>query len=332
MSDAHPLVDVVVPTVGRLAYLREAVGSVQRQTFTRWRLVVSDNGSNSDEVRAFAEQISADPRVEFRSSPERVSVTAHLTRLLTDGNARYVAILPDDDLWQPGFLERRVRFLEEQPTCGFVFSSMTVVDGSGAEVKRWRVRLDEGVQDRRDFIRRLLAQNVVGLASALIRRSTLERVGPWLDDRYPRTADYELWLRLAIAAPVGFLDSFDAALREHPDQGTGEFGALEEEYAGLASHAWELVNEQAPELRLSPRWKRRRVASLLLTGVLNAIERDDRDAALHYLRRAMQVDPWSAFDRRTPFAVAGVVFGDMGRSAVRRARAVAHTHGIGLRL
>ncbi len=326
------LVDVSIPTVGRTAFLRGAIEAVLGQTFGGWRLVVSDNGSGSDAVQAVVEPYLVDPRVSFVASEHQVSAAEHFTRLINTGNAPYVALLDDDDLWAPCMLERRVAFLEEHRECAFVFSSMQIIDESGAELKRWRVRLREGVQDQRTFVSRLLEQNVVGGASALVRRTAYAAAGPVFDGRFPRTYDYEMWLRLALVAPVGFLSGFDAAWRYHPEQETRDLDSLEREYGQLVDHAWTLIEARGLGSLLTKRGKRRKLASLLLTGVLNAIERDDRSAALHYLRRAVEVDPWSIFDRRVPFVAAGVVLGGAGRGAVNRARTAAHNHGIRLRL
>jgi hypothetical protein len=198
-------------------------------------------------------------------------------------------------------------------------------------VKRWRTRLRPGVQDRAAFVRRLLGQNMIGASSALVRRSAFEEVGARFDPRFKRTYDYEMWVRLALAAPVGFLPGFDSCWRIHPAQATGDLGDLESEYRELVDHLWALIEQRLPELRLRPRSRRRKLASLLLTGTLNAIERGDRRAASHLLRRALAADPSSALDARVPFSLLGLWLGRPGRKTVVHVRALAHSHGIRLR-
>lgn len=327
-----PPVDIGIATWGTSAYLGAAVESVLRQTHESWRLRVSHDGPDEPAAREVLAPYLDDPRVSYSARERRLGAAGNKTWLINQGTAPFVALLDHDDIWDPGFLARRVSFLTAHEGCGFAFSAMRIVDERGDELKRWRVRLEPGLQERDGFVHLLLGQNMIGASSALVRRSAYAAVGPRFDGRFPRTYDYEMWLRLALALPVGFLDGFDAAWRAHPEQGTGDLEGLEAEYGALVDHAWTLIGEQAPSLRLRRGARRRKLASLLLTGVLNAIERDDTSSARRYLARAVRIDPLSALDPRAPFAACAVALGKTGRGAVFRARAFAHNRGIRLRL
>jgi GT2 family glycosyltransferase len=325
-------VDIGIPTWGTAAYLGAAIESVLGQTHGDWRLRVSHDGPDDHGVEEALEPYLEDPRITYSARERRLGAAGNKTWLINQGTAPFVALLDHDDIWDPEFLERRLAFMLTHEDCGFAFASMRIIDADGDELKRWRIRLEPGVQDRDEFVELLLGQNMIGASSAVVRRAAYAAVGPRFDERFPRTYDYEMWLRLALAARVGFLEGFDAAWRAHPQQGTGDLEGLETEYRALVDHAWTLIHEQAPGIKLRPRTRRRKLASLLLTGVLNAIERDDTHAARRYLGRAVRIDPLSALDPRAPFAACAVALGSTGRSAVFRARAFAHNHGIRLRL
>lgn len=303
-----------------------------RQTHGSWRLRISHDGPDGPGVREVLAQYLDDSRISYSARERRLGAAGNKTWLINEGTAPFVALLDHDDVWDPGFLARRVSFLAAHEDCGFAFAAMRIVDERGDELKRWRIRLEPGVQERDAFVHLLLGQNMIGASSALVRRSAYAAVGPHFDERFPRTYDYEMWLRLSLALPVGFLDGFDAAWRAHAEQGTGDLTGLEDEYRALVDHAWTLIGEQAPGLELRKGTRRRKLASLLLTGVLNAIERDDAAAARRYLARAVRIDPLSVLDPRAPFAACAVALGERGRDAVFRARAFAHNHGIRLRL
>ena len=51
-----------------------------------------------------------------------------------------MALLHDDDLWAPEFLERRVAFLDANPSCGLVFSVADFIDDQGSVIHRFRAR------------------------------------------------------------------------------------------------------------------------------------------------------------------------------------------------
>jgi hypothetical protein len=326
------VVEIGIPTWGTSRYLAATVEAVLAQTHQAWRLAISHDGPEGDDAFRCVEPYLGDTRIRYSARERRLGAAGNKTWLINQGTGPFVALLDHDDLWDETFLESRVRFLTEHADCGFVFASMRVIDGNGDELKRWNVRLEPGVQERAAFVERLLGQNLIGASSALVRRTAYESLGSQFDERFPRTYDYEMWVRLALAFPVGVLPEFDAALRTHPDQSTGDLTGLEEEYSSLVEHIWKLVHEEAPAVHLGRRSKRRKVASLLLTGVLNAIERDQRRTAFRYLVRALRIDPLSVFDVRTPSAALAIPLGSTGKRAINGARSFAHNRGIRLRL
>ena len=131
---AGPLVEVGIPTAGRRGYLHEAIECVRAQTFSDWRLIVSVNdiGEPGEDLTRFA----GDDRIEVRHTGAPLSPYGNKNAILRAATARYVALLDDDDRWDPRFLERRVELLERHPDCGFVFSTHVDIDGDGADVGR----------------------------------------------------------------------------------------------------------------------------------------------------------------------------------------------------
>src|SRR5262245_45992679 len=126
-SRVEPIVDVGIPTLGNCPYIFEAIESVLSQTFTAWRLVISENGTGNPLLRRRLEPYLKDPRVNHLVTGEKVGLGTNHNNIIRAGSAPYVGILHDDDRWQPEFLERRVAFLEAQRTCGFVFSGHVVI-------------------------------------------------------------------------------------------------------------------------------------------------------------------------------------------------------------
>src|SRR5262245_8119043 len=129
--DRRALVTVGIPTLGSLPLLVEAVESVFAQTFDRWELIVGENGVGDAEVEAALAPYVTEPRMTHVVTGERVGRGENWSNLIRAGSAPYVALLHDDDRWEPEFLDRRVAFLEAHPECGWVFSDYIVIDGDG---------------------------------------------------------------------------------------------------------------------------------------------------------------------------------------------------------
>ena len=295
-DEREPLVDIGIPSWGRPGYLATAIESVLAQTLGSWRLVVSEDGPAGGPVAAAVAPYLTDRRIRYTVAGESMGAAGNKTQLIQIGRAPYVALLDDDDCWESEFLARRVAFLEAHPECGLVFSSMAVIDGSGREVGRWTAGLAEGMQLRVQFVRRLLRSNPIGSSSTLVRRSAYEAVGPVFDGRFPRTYDYEMWLRLGLRFPVGYLGGYDACWRVHTDQGSAELGGLVEEYSALVDHMFALAQRDQPDLGLSDRERRQKLSSILLTGALNALEHGDRRTSADCLRTALRIHPLAIAD------------------------------------
>ena len=319
-------VDVGIPTHGRPAFLAEAITSVLAQTYRDWRLVVSEDGPGSAEVAAVVEGF-ADGRITYRATGTHVGAAANLTTLLRDGTAPYVAILHDDDRWDPGFLEARVRFLEAHPDSGFVFSGNTDIDGAGATTGRSSFSLAEGEHEPAEFAPVLFRRNVIATPTVLVRRRAYDEVGPTFDGRFPVLYDYEMWLRLALRFPTGFLARWDAAYRRHDGQTT--FVARDQglEWLRLLDHFETLVTAE-PELQIPAR----RRAWALLSAALDALENRRPRAGWRFLVTALRTHPASALDPRVVAVLAALALGPLSAPLLGRVRRFAHRRGVRVHL
>jgi teichuronic acid biosynthesis glycosyltransferase TuaG len=276
-----PVVDVGIPTLGNSPYLAESIESVLAQSLPDWRLIVSENGTGTERVRALMEQYLHDPRVRHVVRGEKVGRGTNHNLLIQAGNAPYVGLLHDDDRWHPEFLERRVRFLEEHPSCGFVYSGHVVIDDSGAPIGRTKLRLSPGTHDAATVLPALYRDNFIGCPTVLVRRTAYETVGVG----YPDILNYDLpmWLRLSSTFDVGCLAEWDADYRLHPAQASANRTRLAEEQL--------LVLETVADLEVPNSVRRLSLAETHVRCALDAVERGERRLALGHLGRAIRAHP-----------------------------------------
>ena len=101
----------------------------------------------------------------------------------------------------------------------FVFSANREIDERSSETGRSRQVLAEGVHPPEQLVPLLLRHNLIGMPTVLVRRSAYEAVGPAFDEE-TLYFDYQMWLRLALRFPVGYLAVWDASYRVHDRQVT----------------------------------------------------------------------------------------------------------------
>jgi len=205
-----PLVSVLVPTYNRRRFLREALASLEAQTYRRFEAVVVNDGGVS--VRDIVEGLR-DERFVLVERAENRGKAASLNEALRLARGAYVAYLDDDDRFYPHHLARLVAALEARPDCGAAYTDLYKVhcryapDGS-------RQVLGKVVTVSRDFDRFFLCYfNHTLHVSLMHRRDLLERTGPY-DESLGVLVDWDMTRRLA------FYTDF-----VHMPEVTGEFYA-----------------------------------------------------------------------------------------------------------
>ncbi|HEY2525383.1 MAG TPA: glycosyltransferase [Candidatus Binataceae bacterium] len=191
-----PLVSVVIATYNRPAYLRGAIASVVNGDYRNVRIIVTDD-SSSEANRQIAESF-ADPRIVYHCNETRLRIAAnHIQAFRNLASGEFVAILNDDDEWEPAFLSKLVPILLDNPDVVLAFSDHYVMDEQGRiditatdkNTRRWRRNvLAPGLHQ--PFWRCLLDQSVpVGQAS-VIRRAAID----WQDFPVEVGAVWDPWL------------------------------------------------------------------------------------------------------------------------------------------
>ena len=105
-----PLVSVIIPTFNRLGFLKEAVESVEKQSYRDFELIIVDDGS-TDSTGGYLESLPVKYiRLEHSGFPGRVRNAGAKA-----AKGKYLAFLDSDDLWEPEKLARQIEYLAANP-------------------------------------------------------------------------------------------------------------------------------------------------------------------------------------------------------------------------
>lgn len=211
--DAKPLVSVVLPThLSPPPFLAEAVASVVDQTWTRWELMVVDDGSpDPDAVPALVEGV--DPRVRFARVPRGGPARArNLGAAHSYGSL--ITFLDHDDTWYPEHLSRAVEALAEDVAAVAAFSAMEIVD---ADRQHPRLSAGRGV-DRHTV---LSGGERPSLNALVIRRRTFDEIGGF-DPGYDGSEDLDFIFKLVEQGPFAHVNEVAAIYRIHDKNWSGE--------------------------------------------------------------------------------------------------------------
>lgn len=226
------LVSVIVPFHAvDPGFLREAIGSVRAQSYTRWELILVADRAPEECQRIAVEASLEDPgRVVFVSTrPGNSGAAPARNRGLEVATGEFVACLDADDVWLPHKLREQVALLASHPEAGMLYGNILYWYG-------WTGRAEDR---RRDHVPPLgvpgdtvlpppeaLTGFVSGTAavpcptSILLRRSVLDSVGGWEDRFQGPWAQYEdqaLYAKMTLSTPVYVSSGCWERYRQHPD-------------------------------------------------------------------------------------------------------------------
>jgi glycosyltransferase involved in cell wall biosynthesis len=310
-----PTVDVAIPTHGEARHLAQAIASVLAQSHDALRLTVSDNSPGGGPAARIVDAFRHDGRLRHVVTGG-VPAADNWTRCIRTGEAPYVALLPHDELWDRDFLARRVAFLERHSQCAYVFSACRIIDGDGRLTAARAHRLREGVHHPREIVPLLYDENHIPTCAILVRRSAYEAVGCQFLDAYRMGMDWEMWLRMAVRFPVGYLAERDNAGRVHAESvsaASRHWGLM---HLAMIARADELIARDMPGFDLSPAQRSRRLAGALRKAALDALDEDDLAAARRLLAAAVRAEPGSLAGAQGLAALAGALGGRPARRAV----------------
>jgi glycosyltransferase involved in cell wall biosynthesis len=207
---AEPLlqVSVVIPTKNRLGYVRRAVHLAQLQQVEAMEIIVVDDGGD-DGTPAFVASLG-DPRIKLVRHEQSRGVSAARNSGIEAATGEWVAFTDDDDMWAPRKLSVQLAALRADQSARW--SSVGCVEVG----EEWQV-FTVIRPPRHDVVRQLLARNVIpgGGSGTVVARDLLERVGRF-DEQLSTLADWDMWIRCAMEAPMAPVDEPLVLYLRHP--------------------------------------------------------------------------------------------------------------------
>jgi glycosyltransferase involved in cell wall biosynthesis len=196
------LLTIAIPTLRRLAYLREATRSAQEQNHSNFEVLISNDGQDP-EIESFGLSMERkDPRVRYTRTPGRLGLSGNWNWCVSQSRGSHVVIIGDDDRLLPGFLSTLAPFTK---TFDVVFSDHTLIDSEGKRVedspsllRRYgRDALSQGPVDNPEA---MVWKNAVAPSAALVRTEVARKL---LFEPNLNTPELDFFVRAA-ALPARF--------------------------------------------------------------------------------------------------------------------------------
>ena len=216
----NSLVSVIMPAFNHELYIEEALQSIGNQTHKNIELIVINDGSTDRTAQMIEEYIkkNSDKNIKYLNKRNE-GVCKTLNKGLEISTGDYIAFLASDDLWLPDRLAIQLEFMENNKNIGMVFADTWFLNFTSKTNSKWsdykpqiKNYFKNGIQNT-DLYALLLTQPLVPALTVLIRKQVLLEVGFFDEDLVYE--DHDLWLRIAMNYPVGYIHQPLAFYRIH---------------------------------------------------------------------------------------------------------------------
>lgn len=120
---------VVIPTCNGSKYVAQAIESVLRQTRLADEIIVSDDGSKDDTLAVCKEY--GDSLTVYANENGPSGFVNGWNRAIDFASGDFIAILHQDDLLAPTFLEEMEKAVDSHPGIGHFFAPCNYINGKG---------------------------------------------------------------------------------------------------------------------------------------------------------------------------------------------------------
>ena len=170
--------------------LDEILWSISNQTFKFFELIVIDESTNAKTKLVLDQFRLKDERVRIIRPEVKLGLVKSLNLALKYANGELIARADSDDPLKLNRFDVQVSFLKNNPEIGVVGSSIELIDQYGS-----MLGIRSYPTTHREIAISGAIRNPISHASVMMRRGLIEFSGGY-DEKFIRSEDYELWMRL----------------------------------------------------------------------------------------------------------------------------------------
>lgn len=178
-------VTVLMPVYNASRYLRDAISSVLKQTFTNFELLIIDDGSADDSLDII--NSFQDERIKVVVNQVNKGITAALNKGIELASAELIARMDADDICYPERLAMQVDHFRKNPVTSLLSTSVRVISDTGAPL----------FIDNFDRVHNAYNLNFICPiyhSTVMFRRNIILKLGGY---KVPYAEDLDLWWRLS---------------------------------------------------------------------------------------------------------------------------------------
>ncbi len=208
-QNGAPLVSVIIPTYNRWPLVAESIDSALAQDYPNLEVVVVDDGSTDDTEEQLPKRYPS--KVRYFTQENRGPAAAR-NKGIQMALGEYVAFLDSDDLWMPNKLSVQVAAMTADEEWALAYNPCLITTPDGRNTGRIWGYTAQGVTGDNFVV--LLNRHAIMTSAVIVRRGVFDEVGLF-DEQMLSAQDTDLFLRITMLYPAGFINTPLTLFREH---------------------------------------------------------------------------------------------------------------------
>lgn len=204
----RPVVSVLMPVFNTVAYLSDAVRSIQRQTFRNFELVIIDDGSKDGSPELLTQLATSEPRISVLLRENRGLISTR-NELLRRARSDLVAWMDSDDISSPDRLQLQIAAFAADAHLVCLGGAAQRIDPEGHPLD-----IERHPTDHDDIVAGQLLGGAMRFPTTMMRRDVALSVGGFREP-FKIGEDLDLFLRLSEVGKMANLPSVIYSYRQH---------------------------------------------------------------------------------------------------------------------
>lgn len=222
MENTIEVVDILLATYNGEKYLEAQLESILNQTYSNFRLLISDDCSSDNTKKILEKYKEKDNRIITFFQEKNLGVIKNFEFLLKQVENKYYMFSDQDDIWKKNKIEKSIKKMEEF-NCDLVYTDLEVVDENLNVIysSYWKLKgIYKKIKKYNNF-ESLYLNNFITGCTIISKKEFIDKVLP-----LPNTSKYVLhdyWIPLIISQ-YGKIDYIEEPLikyRQHKNNKIG---------------------------------------------------------------------------------------------------------------
>ena len=216
-------IDILLATYNGEEYIKEQIDSILNQTYSNFRLLISDDNSTDKTLEIIRDYEKKDDRIKVFENKENSGVIKNFEFLLKQVESDLYMLSDQDDVWYENKIEETYRKLKEDDA-DLVFTDLEVVDENlntiYSSMNNYK-GLTNKINKTIGSYKLVYLYNVITGCTILSKKKFIKEILPLPNDTKNLLHDMWIGLVIALKGKISYLNKPTIKYRQH---GTNEIG------------------------------------------------------------------------------------------------------------